>query len=81
MNNSILEITLPNQKTIFYLNIEEVEYLYAQMPNYLKHGITLEQEDVVFDVGANIGMFSLMCSHLCNNKLDIYAFEPVPQIF
>lgn len=68
-------------KEIFYLNIEEVEFLYAQMPNYLKHGIVVKEKDTVFDIGANIGMFSLMCSKICNNKVDVYAFEPIPPIF
>ena len=81
MNKPALEMKLPDGREIFYLNTEEVEYLYAQMPNYLTHGISLEEGNTVFDVGANIGMFSLMCSQLCNNKVDIYAFEPVKPIF
>lgn len=81
MSNSILEITIPNGKKVFCINEEEVEFLYSQMPNYIKHGIKLNQEDTIFDVGANIGMFSLMCSAYCNDRVHIYAFEPIPQIF
>ena len=81
MNKSASEMKLPDGRDIFYLNTEEVEYLYAQMPNYLTHGIILEEGNTVFDVGANIGMFSLMCSKLCNNKVNIYAFEPIEPIF
>ena len=35
MNKSASEMKLPDGRDIFYLNTEEVEYLYAQMPNYL----------------------------------------------
>ena len=81
MNKSILEIRLPDGREIFYLNVEEVEFLYDRMPNYLQHGVVLKEGDTVFDVGANIGMFSLMCSKLCNNNVNIYAFEPIPAIY
>lgn len=77
----MLETTIPNGKKIFCINKEEVEFLYSQMPNYIKHGIKLNQGDTIFDVGANIGMFSLMCSSYCGDRANIYAFEPIPQIF
>jgi natural product biosynthesis luciferase-like monooxygenase protein/amino acid adenylation domain-containing protein/non-ribosomal peptide synthase protein (TIGR01720 family)/FkbM family methyltransferase len=47
---------------------------------YLRHGITLEDGDCVFDVGANIGFFSLFASQRCQG-LEIYAFEPIPVTF
>ena len=81
MSNSILETTIPNRKKIFYLNQEEVDYLYPQMPNYIKHGIKIEKGDTIFDVGANIGMFSLFANDLCAGEVNLYAFEPIPQIF
>ena len=81
MSNSVLETTIPNQKKIFYLNQEEVDYLYPQMPNYIKHGIKIEKGNTVFDVGANIGMFSLFINDLCAGEVNIYSFEPIPQIF
>ena len=81
MSNLVLETTIPNGKKIFCINKEEVEFLYSQMPNYIKHGIELNQGDTIFDIGANIGMFSLMCSSCCGDRANIYAFEPIPQIF
>ena len=81
MNNSVLETTIPNQKKIFYLNKEEVDYLYPQMPNYIRHGIKIEKGNTVFDVGANIGMFSLFANDLCAGEVNLHSFEPVPQIF
>ena len=81
MSNSISETIIPNQKKIFYLNQEEVDYLYPQMPNYIRHGIKIDRGDTIFDVGANIGMFSLFVNDLCAGEVNLYAFEPVPQIF
>lgn len=81
MNNSVLETSIPNQKKIFYLNQEEVDYLYPQMPNYIKHGIKIEKGNTVFDVGANIGMFSLFANDLCAGEVNLHSFEPIPQIF
>ena len=81
MSNSILETTIPNRKKIFYLNQEEVDYLYPQMPNYIRHGIKIEKGNTIFDVGANIGMFSLFANDLCAGEVNLHAFEPIPQIF
>jgi FkbM family methyltransferase len=47
---------------------------------YLKHGIVLEDGDVVFDVGANIGLFTLFARRKCP-AAQIYSFEPLPPNF
>ncbi|HEX2268635.1 MAG TPA: FkbM family methyltransferase, partial [Pyrinomonadaceae bacterium] len=47
---------------------------------YLKHGIALEDGDVVFDVGANIGLFTLFARRKCPTA-QIYSFEPLPPNF
>ncbi|HEU4872135.1 MAG TPA: amino acid adenylation domain-containing protein [Pyrinomonadaceae bacterium] len=44
---------------------------------YFKHGINLADGDCVFDVGANIGMFSLFVKDRWRNA-RVYAFEPLP---
>ncbi len=81
MLTSIPELTLPSGIKIFYQNKQEVDFLYPEMPLYLQHGINLNEGDTVFDVGANIGLFTLFASQLCNKNLNIYAFEPIPFIF
>ena len=81
MNKTISETQISNGKNIFYLNKEEIEFLDYQIKSYIKHGIEIKKGDLVFDVGANIGMFSLYCCELCENEVDIYAFEPIPKIF
>ena len=44
---------------------------------YFKHGIKLADGDCVFDVGANIGMFSLFVKDRWRNA-RVFAFEPLP---
>lgn len=81
MPDLIPEIILPNGVKIFYKNREEVEFLYEEMPLYLQNGIELHEGATVFDVGANIGLFTLYVSNLYGNNVNIYAFEPVPATY
>lgn len=48
---------------------------------YLRHGIKLRRGDTVFDIGANIGLFTLLAHRECGEKAKIFAFEPIPAIF
>ncbi|MDJ0633674.1 MAG: FkbM family methyltransferase [Xenococcaceae cyanobacterium MO_188.B29] len=66
---------------IFCLREEEVPVLYEQIQEYVKYGIELQEGDLVFDVGANIGLFSLWAYQKCQKNVNIYAFEPIPAIF
>jgi FkbM family methyltransferase len=75
------EIMLPNGLKISCLQKTEVPILYEEIQQYLKHGIKLEKGNTVFDVGANIGLFSLWLHQRYNGNLKIYAFEPIPAIF
>lgn len=65
---------------IYCVNPGEVPIVYNQVQEYFKHGIHLKDGDIVFDVGANIGLFSLWATREYGN-ISIYAFEPVPIIF
>lgn len=70
-------------KRIDGINRHESEYLYDEIfirQAYLRHGLSLSDNAIVFDVGANIGMFSLFVASKCP-MASIYAFEPVPPIF
>lgn len=75
------EMVLPNGMTVFYLQKEEVPLVYQQVQEYLKNGIELERGDTVFDVGANIGLFSLWLYDKLQSNLNIYAFEPIPVLY
>ena len=37
--------------------------------------------DVVFDIGANIGLFSLIGSQAVGRNGAVYAFEPAPETY
>ena len=77
------EMFLPNGDEIYYLDKFTAEYVYNEIFNdhvYLQHGISIKEGDVIFDVGANMGIFSLYASKLAK-QLQIYTFEPIPAIF
>src|SRR4029078_10192381 len=76
-------LTLPNEIEVSYHNRHETEAIYQEIfvaQSYQKHGITYEDGDCIFDVGANIGLFTLFAHEQCRNP-RIYAFEPVPSSF
>jgi amino acid adenylation domain-containing protein/FkbM family methyltransferase len=74
---------LPNGLAILHQNKNETDYLYQEIfenQTYVKHGIALPDGACVFDVGANIGLFTLFVLAHCRNA-RIYAFEPIFPIF
>ena len=74
---------LPNGMTIDHHGSFQTSIIYKEVFEdevYLKHGITLKDGDVVFDVGANIGLFTLFVNRICPTA-QIYAFEPLPPNF
>ncbi|MFY9618164.1 MAG: FkbM family methyltransferase, partial [Pyrinomonadaceae bacterium] len=74
---------LPNRMLIASQNKNETDFMYKEIFEekiYLQHGIRLKDGDCVFDVGANIGMFSLFVNRICRNA-QIYAFEPIPPLY
>jgi amino acid adenylation domain-containing protein/FkbM family methyltransferase len=73
---------LENGLSVVHHNRNETEYLYEEIfihRAYARHGITLPEDAVVFDVGANIGMFSIFVA-LHRPAARIYAFEPVASL-
>jgi FkbM family methyltransferase len=74
---------LANGMEVFYQNKNETDFLYEEIfeqQTYFKHGVTLNDGDCVFDVGANIGLFTLLVSQACRDT-TVYSFEPIPAIF
>jgi non-ribosomal peptide synthase protein (TIGR01720 family)/FkbM family methyltransferase len=74
---------LPNNLMVAQLNKNETDYMYREifeLQAYLKHGITIKDGDCVFDVGANIGLFTIFVNQICRQP-KIYAFEPNPVVF
>ncbi|MEH1860990.1 MAG: amino acid adenylation domain-containing protein [Nostoc sp.] len=81
--NEGLLYKLPNAMMVVHLNKNETEFVYKELweeQTYLKHGITINEGDCIFDVGANIGLFTLFVGQICKD-VSIYAFEPIPPVF
>ncbi|MEM9566772.1 MAG: amino acid adenylation domain-containing protein [Cyanobacteria bacterium P01_E01_bin.34] len=74
---------LPNGMVISHLNKTETDFLYQEIYEakcYLQHGITIRAGDCIFDVGANIGLFTLFAAQSAPD-VSVYAFEPIPSVF
>ena len=74
---------LPNGLELKHLNKNETDFLYNEIfidNTYLRGGVSIKDGDTIFDVGANIGLFSLYAKTRAKG-LKIYAFEPVPELF
>ena len=74
---------LPNGMAIVHLNQNETDFLYREVfedLSYLRHGVTIEAGACVFDVGANIGLFSLFAARQAEG-VRVFAFEPIPPVF
>ncbi|USQ14350.1 FkbM family methyltransferase [Legionella lytica] len=69
---------------LYYINELEVSILIREiygLDAYLRDFLTLEPNSVVFDIGANIGIFSLYALYQCDEQVKIYSFEPIPATF
>ncbi|MBV9774301.1 MAG: FkbM family methyltransferase [Gemmatimonadetes bacterium] len=76
-------IVLPNEYEIVYQSRAEARYFYHDIFEkrvYLRHGFTLGDGDCVFDVGANIGLFTLFV-HSLGYDVASYSFEPAPRVY
>jgi phthiocerol/phenolphthiocerol synthesis type-I polyketide synthase E len=74
--------TLPNGLEVAYQSKAELLQFYDDIFEkrvYTRHGITLRAGDCVFDVGANIGMFTLFVASQVPGA-RILAFEPAPPL-
>jgi FkbM family methyltransferase len=75
------EASLPDGTRVFSVQPGEVRPLYQQVQEYCRHGIRIKEGDIVFDVGANIGLFALWLRQSVGANLRIYSFEPIPAVF
>jgi FkbM family methyltransferase len=77
------KMRLPNKEEIYCINPAEALLLYEDIyrdRSYLREGITIRDGDCIFDVGANIGLFTLFAKQQAA-RLQLYVFEPIPPIF
>lgn len=72
---------LASGMTVSCLQKHDVHLVDREVQGYFSHGVRLEPGDTVFDVGANIGLFTLAAYDRCLRDLHVYAFEPIEAIF
>jgi predicted RNA methylase len=65
---------------VFCLRKPEAKMLDHHVEGYLQNGIKIETGDIVFDVGANVGVFGLRATQKADN-VQAYCFEPIPDIY
>jgi amino acid adenylation domain-containing protein/FkbM family methyltransferase len=74
---------LPNGAAVAQLNKNETDYIYQEIferQAYLRHGITIKDGDCIFDVGANIGLFTVFANQVARHP-RVYSFEPNPAVY
>jgi natural product biosynthesis luciferase-like monooxygenase protein/FkbM family methyltransferase len=74
---------LPNGLLVAHLSAEQTSAIYREIFEqeiYLRHGVSLPDDACVFDVGANIGLFTLFAASRAP-RARIYSFEPIPKTF
>lgn len=74
---------LPNGLSVYHLNHKETDFVYKEIfldQVYLQNGISLRDDAVVFDIGANIGLFTLFIKQR-HPGTRIFAFEPSEAAF
>jgi amino acid adenylation domain-containing protein/FkbM family methyltransferase len=71
---------LPNGLRVIDLNQAETDHMYEEVVTrqvYFQHGITIPDDALVIDAGANIGLFSLAVTASYPGA-RVIAFEPAP---
>jgi FkbM family methyltransferase len=74
--------TAPNGLEILHYAAGETQFVYHEIFEeriYFRHGITLAKGDCVWDIGANIGLFTLFVEENFED-VQVHAFEPSLQI-
>jgi FkbM family methyltransferase len=75
------KIAHPAIGEIYYLNEPEARGTLQEIWDdklYFQEGVSILPGDIVFDVGANIGVFTL---YAAKQGAQIYAYEPIPSTF
>jgi nonribosomal peptide synthetase DhbF len=65
---------------IYCLSRPETRALDAHIDGYFRHGIDVRPGDVVFDIGANIGLLGVRIAQRTEGRAHVFAFEPLPPI-
>ncbi|MFI2312254.1 FkbM family methyltransferase [Streptomyces anulatus] len=75
---------LPNGMSVFSVNGNETDYLYREIfqdESYIQpRGMSLPENAIVLDIGANIGLFTLYTLEKWPGA-QVFSFEPAPEVF
>lgn len=72
-----MRVTFPDYRSFYHHGLAEGRELPLQ--NFLVH--FLQEGDVCLDVGANVGIHTLLTAALVGESGKVYAFEPTPRTF
>ena len=64
---------------VYCLKAPEAKVLDHHVEGYLQNGISIKDGDVIFDVGANIGIFGIRATQR-HKDVKVFCFEPIPDI-
>ncbi len=89
LNRSHLIADVPAMDLRFKVRTRDVNgrhlYKYGRyepdLTAFLRHNLRLQPGDVVLDIGANMGWYSLLAERLAPSGIDVFAFEPDPDNF
>lgn len=73
-------VALGDGTEVFCLSRPETRALDAHIDGYFRHEIDVRPGDVVFDIGANIGLLGVRIAQRTNKEAKVFAFEPLPPI-
>lgn len=73
-------VKLDDGTQVYCLRKPEAIVLDSHVDGYLAHGIVINDGDVIFDVGANIGLMGVRAFQRYKG-ITVFAFEPIPDIF
>lgn len=70
---------LSDGTALYCLRKPEAKMLDHHVEGYLQHGIEINDGDIVLDIGANVGVFSLRAAQK-GPHVKVFSFEPIPDI-
>ena len=82
INSSKKTFQMPDGSYIYHLNSYETKMTFQEIfidDIYFKHNLKLPQNPYIFDIGANIGLFSIRAKIKYPNS-NIFSFEPSPEL-
>jgi FkbM family methyltransferase len=79
--NGLMRRRLPGGIAVAELNKNETDYIHREIFDlraYVRHGIEVRDGDTIFDVGGNIGLFSVFTALV--RRTRTFVFEPNPHL-